>query len=495
MEKEIINEILIHNEKNKETIVQISTGYGKQRIIEELLKEKSKENKEIRLLILTDRYIIQKQLHENIIQILKRNKICPIRYKIMKYNEISEDYKLKGFDVIILDNAHQISEKEYRRICNINPSSNKVLFYTVDSKWLNCRKNIEYKFSDIPLDIDIQQLFIEIFKSLKFYYSNDHFLIYKTGDMLKPDFYLEKDNINIIVEIKNYRDRYISNQTIDGIISRAKELNKHPLIQEKNFQVCFILLCEIDEKIKNEMYNKYKITILDIRNLIYICQTDKKLMERLEKSVYYSIKDIKPQEILNKLFEPLQDIQISVEDLKSKSEQLIDELLKVSFGKIDKSDKKYEKICTKIIKYLFETEFTQIKEQSGTDDELFVMDLICGIKGSNAFWRILIEHYNTRFVVFEYKNYQQELTQNNIFITEKYLFNSALRNVAILISRMGLSKNAVKATEGILKEEGKLIISLTDEDLIIMLKMKEKGEEPSDYLLEKLENFLMSIGK
>ncbi|MBQ3413933.1 MAG: hypothetical protein IJH39_00985 [Clostridia bacterium] len=46
-----------------------------------------------------------------------------------------------------------------------------------------------------------------------------------------------------------------------------------------------------------------------------------------------------------------------------------------------------------------------------------------------------------------------------------------------------------------MKEEGKLIISLTDEDLIEMLKKKEQGEEPSDYLLEKLENFLMSIGK
>ena len=64
------------------------------------------------------------------------------------------------------------------------------------------------------------------------------------------------------------------------------------------------------------------------------------------------------------------------------------------------------------------------------------MDLLCGLKGSSTFWRILIEHYNSRFIVFEYKNYKEEINQNNIFVTEKYLFNSALRNVAIIISRI-----------------------------------------------------------
>ena len=81
-----------------------------------------------------------------------------------------------------------------------------------------------------------------------------------------------------------------------------------------------------------------------------------------------------------------------------------------------------------------------MKEQLETDDDLFIMDLICGIKGSKSFWRILIEHYNTRFIVFEYKNYSEELKQNNIVITEKYLFNSALRNVAIVISRFRIFK-------------------------------------------------------
>ena len=58
----------------------------------------------------------------------------------------------------------------------------------------------------------------------------------------------------------------------------------------------------------------------------------------------------------------------------------------------------------------------------------------------------------------------------------------ALRNVAFIISRKGFDSNAQKASLGCLKESGKLIISLDDDDLIKMIYMKENGEEPSDYL-------------
>ena len=92
-----------------------------------------------------------------------------------------------------------------------------------------------------------------------------------------------------------------------------------------------------------------------------------------------------------------------------------------------------------------------------------------------------------------FKNYSKEIDQNLIYITEKYLFDAALRNVAIIISRKGFSKSAKFAAEGCLKEHGKLILSITDDDLVEMLKIK--NDEAADYLLGKLEEFLMGISK
>lgn len=90
-------------------------------------------------------------------------------------------------------------------------------------------------------------------------------------------------------------------------------------------------------------------------------------------------------------------------------------------------------------------------------------------------------------------NYKKEIDQNLIYITEKYLFDAALRNVAVIISRKGFSKAAKFAAEGCLKEHGKLILNVTDEDLIKMLELK--SDKAADYLLDKLEEFLMGISK
>ena len=106
---------------------------------------------------------------------------------------------------------------------------------------------------------------------------------------------------------------------------------------------------------------------------------------------------------------------------------------------------------------------------------------------------MLVQHYNSHFVVFEFKNYSNKIDQNLIYITEKYLFDAALRNVAFIISREGFSDSAKFAAEGCLKEHGKLIIDVTKNDLIKMLE--SPSDNPADYLLTKLEEFLMRISK
>ena len=140
-----------------------------------------------------------------------------------------------------------------------------------------------------------------------------------------------------------------------------------------------------------------------------------------------------------------------------------------------------------------------MSSQHKTGDEHFRMDLICSFKGMNEhthpFWQLLAQHYNTRFVVFEFKNYSEEIGQNLIYITEKYLFNPALRNVAIIISRKGFSKAAKFAAEGCLKENGKLILNITDDDLIKMLEAKNSDGEPTNILMDNFEEFLMSLSK
>lgn len=324
---------------------------------------------------------------------------------------------------------------------------------------------------------------------------NEINISYGHDNGIRPDIVCEKDNKTVIIEAKSYRSLFNSEAILNNAL---KQILKYKYFLEQNsrdeeFSFIIILPCEISEESQNEIYNRYNIVVWDINNLIYLCEGKKELINLLMSCISYPSLELKARKPLNAEIEQKEPI-IEEEDI-SPAEIYLRKLEKCSPGKSDKSDKKYEAICTDIIKYLFETEFFIISEQHKTDDEMFRMDLLCSLKGTTEFWRFLINFYHTKFVVFEYKNYSDYISQNLIYITEKYLFPIALRNVAFIVSRKGFDQNADKAALGCLKESGKLIISLDDNDLIRMLTMKEKGEEPSDYLLDKVEHILMSVSK
>lgn len=66
-----------------------------------------------------------------------------------------------------------------------------------------------------------------------------------------------------------------------------------------------------------------------------------------------------------------------------------------------------------------------------------------------------------------------------------------MRKVAIIISRRPFSKNAQKVAKDYLRENGKVIMNLTDIDLITMLGM----ENPADYLSQKLDDLFLELEK
>ncbi len=305
----------------------------------------------------------------------------------------------------------------------------------------------------------------------------------------------KKGMSDVVVEVKLYRNLYVSQTIISNALSQILNLKELFLQYRKKeeFKPIFILVlfCEVDDELQEEYYNKENIVIWDINNLLYMCDGDKELSNLLVKCMPYPLMDLKRQKPLY-----LKGIERKVSDISpSAEESYIYRLQKCKPGKEGQSDKEYERICTNIIKFLFGAEFYKASEQHKTEDEMFRMDLLCSLKGTTEFWRFLMSFYHTKFVVFEYKNYREPISQNLIYITEKYLFPVALRNVAFIVSRKGFDLNAQKAALGCLRESGKLIISIDEDDLIKMIALKERGEEPSDYLLDKVEDMLMSVSK
>jgi len=311
------------------------------------------------------------------------------------------------------------------------------------------------------------------------------------------DIIAKKDNSTFLLEVKAYRGIHISTEIINNAVNQVLKY-KNDYIEttgDNNTRCILVMFCKIDQNIKNKFLEKFNLVIWDISNLIYLCNDEQLLMDMLIQYLPFPISDMEgtiPSIHLSNIEDKQYEETAEKDNYTAK---LIRSLCECQSGKKDGNDRNYELICTAIIKYLFESEFARISPQHKTGDDMFRMDLLCSIKGNSEFWEFLIEFYHTKFIVFEYKNYDDCISQNLVYVTEKYLFPIALRNVAFIISRKGFDKNAYNASIGCLRENGKLIISLDDMDLIYMIDEKANGREPSDYLLEKVEKLLMSVSK
>lgn len=155
-------------------------------------------------------------------------------------------------------------------------------------------------------------------------------------------------------------------------------------------------------------------------------------------------------------------------------------------------------LCIDILKYVLGDYLTLWNVQETANNGMYRFDLCCKIKnGANQdFFDTIQRYFGTKYIVFEFKNYSQEITQKEIYTTEKYLYEKALRRVAVIISRMGADDNALAAARGSLCETGKLILCLSDKDLVELIDIKDKNEQPTtDFFEAMLDDLLIHLEK
>lgn len=155
----------------------------------------------------------------------------------------------------------------------------------------------------------------------------------------------------------------------------------------------------------------------------------------------------------------------------------------------------FEDACIASLKYLFENDLFGWHEQQETVDGLQRRDLVCRVLPNSEVWRFLMTDLKSRYVIFEFKNYTDQIRQHEIITTERYLYSTALRNVAIIISPKGCNDSAKKLMRGAMREHGKLIVSITVPEIIKMLEAKDQGSDPNIFLFEVVDYFLMTLGR
>lgn len=307
------------------------------------------------------------------------------------------------------------------------------------------------------------------------------------------DIYAEKDGKKFFIEVKAVRSKIISKSSIASTVVTSEFMSL------KNDEYFILVTANmIPDLIKGYIRTKDKFLVIDISELLYLVQDNEELKYRLLSLVEFTTEDIElkePEEFL-RLIDVVEDETLdSLIDDNKKIKQLLQEVN--DWKQDEKTSTEYEKFCTKVLKILFSNDLTLWREQQKSNEDLYRFDLICKIKDdvTSAFWKFIEEYFRSKYIIFEFKNYKDVITQKEIYTTEKYLYAKALRCVAIIVSCNGSDENAKKAIKGTLRENGKLILNLSNRDLANMLEYELKGNLASEYLYNVLDEMLIELEK
>ena len=297
-------------------------------------------------------------------------------------------------------------------------------------------------------------------------------------------------NTNYIVEVKFSRTNRIPSSTLFDVACRLKMISDS---SEDILSLSTPILVAGVKLIPNlrKRIEDIGVIVLDIQNLLFLVQGNETLKSELLSILDFSVNNLLPEEPRTKIFKQQPE---PVTPPKTKGELLKE---RVSNWENSIGNTAYEDLCFETLNYLFDDELSLWHRQQTSNAELYRFDLICKIKDGyvSGLWTTILQCFNSKYIIFEFKNYDEKITQKEIYTTDKYLYLKALRGVAILVSCKGASTNANKAIRGTLRENGKLILSISNSDLLEMLDIKMNKGIPADYLYQKFDELLIDLEK
>lgn len=158
----------------------------------------------------------------------------------------------------------------------------------------------------------------------------------------------------------------------------------------------------------------------------------------------------------------------------------------------------FEDICTQVLEHLFVPSLAKPTRQPRTYSGVNRRDAIFPNRNfapssdpCTRNWHHFYVELNARMVLFEFKNYDSTpLTHAEVNQTRNYLTNSIGR-LGVIICTRDPEPSALTQRNTTFTQDRKVIVFLKPDHLKEMLFMKERGEDPSDLIIDSVEKFYM----
>ena len=303
----------------------------------------------------------------------------------------------------------------------------------------------------------------------------------------------ERDNQRWVIEVKFYRTARAQPGLLEAAAARfavAVAEAGHNLVINHGM---LVVSCSLPEPLRSSIQERYGIVLVDRFDLIKWAAPSpdlaQSLVSLLEAGLAPSDREVEPYvdplTVGNTITPP------SPQNVDTQGSDLCQKLKAIKRGR--KGWAEYERICETILKYLFPDDLVGWHKQRRTYDGLNRYDFVCRIRRNTEFWNFLVDHLNSQYILFEFKNYSKKINQGQVLTTEKYMLKQGLRRVAIILTRAGADNSADKMIQGAMREDGKLMLVVNDKMLCQMLRQKQSGLDPTDTLFELTDEFLLRV--
>jgi HJR/Mrr/RecB family endonuclease len=285
------------------------------------------------------------------------------------------------------------------------------------------------------------------------------------------DFVAKTTNIlgaeeKIIIEAKFYKNKKISIDILRNLygISTIEKVNKVLLVTNSELTSSSRKFLE---------YSTPNISVWEGHELIRKLFSYPELVEK-----YFPIKTPVKEESIKLIDKELEDIQSLIKRLNDCPE-----------GKA--GWKTYEDICLDILNYLFVPPLGEPKIQSRRESGIDIRDAVYPNRNSNENWKFIRDDYDAKYIVFEFKNYSKkgsEIDKHVLLQIDDYL-KKTIGRFGVICSKKLPNKSGLEKRKDVFIENNKLVLFVNNEDMKEMLLRKHKKLDPSDVLIDLIDDF------
>lgn len=167
--------------------------------------------------------------------------------------------------------------------------------------------------------------------------------------------------------------------------------------------------------------------------------------------------------------------------LADRANQLIDALSGVPSGRPNYSY--YERVCCEILEYLFCPELGKPDPQSYTANRSQRRDVVMDNHVEEGFWARIRDRYRADYVVAEMKNNRGTVSNTSVWQLAAYMKERGVGLFGLLITRNGVARGV--SNYAIIDQwvhSRKMVVPLSNEDLIRMIHLRDEEGEATGYL-------------